>query len=123
MDDRELLEWAAKAAGMDGMRYCQPLGLLKLIDPSNPDGSGSVGPNWNPLTDDGDALRLAVKLRLDVEFEYWENGEGALVTVVGRSVKERHHIEIFADTPDAATRRAIVRAAAAIGQSQQGSKP
>jgi hypothetical protein len=60
MNDRELLELAAKAAG------------LLLEHPDDEDGvfiarekyrNGYV---WNPLTDDGDALRLAVKLELDL---------------------------------------------------------
>jgi len=57
--DRTLLELAARAAGiklawssMDGQ------------SPRNEDGWFV----WNPLTDDGDALRLAVNLRLNIEF-------------------------------------------------------
>lgn len=46
MSDRELLELAAKAAGR---------GIADYL-PGEPDRC------WNPLTDDGDALRLAVSL-------------------------------------------------------------
>jgi len=90
MTDRELLEAAAKAAGI-------------RIDKSSTNGGGAGntgfdlcgnavldwhnGVTWNPLTDDGDALRLAVKLC----------------------------ICIGADS-QAATRRAIVRAAAAMAK-------
>lgn len=55
---------------------------------------------WNPLEDDGDALRLAVKLNITVDPKYlykgpWDGG-GTLCD------------------PYEATRRAIVRAAAEI---------
>lgn len=48
--DKELLELAAKAAGIDG-DYSKRANSI-----AHPDGY------WNPLTDDGDALRLAAKL-------------------------------------------------------------
>lgn len=73
MTDRELLELAAKAAGI-------------RIDKSETNGGG-VGNygfsvtgdamldwhnniRWNPLSDDGDALRLAVKLRLSIDHNH-----------------------------------------------------
>ena len=90
MTDRELLELAAKAAGIDGW-WGQP--YLSFIKRSG-------GP-WNPLTDDGDALRLAAKLYL------WE-----AVRLAHRDVSDV--VDIYA-----ATRRAIVRAAAEIGKGMQ----
>jgi hypothetical protein len=62
MNDRELLEWAAKAAKIDGdwVELC-----LEDGHPTYSCGIGKVGritTLWNPLADDGDALRLAVKL-------------------------------------------------------------
>lgn len=80
MTDKELLELAAKAAfGEFGKQI--------------------VEGGWNPLTDDGDALRLAVKClgvyMLKYSSEDWEY------------CKQDGY---------AATRRAIVRAAAAIGE-------
>ena len=56
MTDRELLEFAAKAAGIEG-EWTNPM-------PSAV-GNGTIrtgigGSLWNPLTDDGDALRLAI---------------------------------------------------------------
>ena len=104
--DKELLELAAKVAGYDFNWYCRGA--------NNPNGVPDVpcvnGSEWKPLTDDGDALRLAVKLSLtvdigidkytecqwldsDIEIQEWFNGD-----------------------PYAATRRAIVRAAAEIGR-------
>jgi hypothetical protein len=61
--------------------------------------------DWNPLTDDGDALRLAVKLDLIVTI-------GAARDCDGRLSLDN------SDDPYAATRRAIVRAAAEIGRSK-----
>ena len=52
MTDRELLEAAAKAAGIDYYARAQSGGML------------TDNGEWNPLTDDGDALRLAVRLRM-----------------------------------------------------------
>jgi hypothetical protein len=98
MIDKELLELAAKAAGVECKKT--PIGFY-LLDEDR---------NWNPLTDDGDALRLAVKLKIDVKHydDYvvgWFDG-GYIGT--GKIMYEGE--------PYAATRRAITRAAAAIGK-------
>ena len=90
---KELLELAAKAAGIEcefmaGKFWSQ----LK---------------EWNPLTDDGDALRLAVKLGLGIEF---------LMGVV--EVDSVYH-EAYESDRYAATRRCIVRAAAEIGRGME----
>lgn len=90
MTDRELLERAAKAAGVDVIEWDG-----NLIHNT---GNQYVIRVWNPLTDDGDALRLAAKLYL------WE-----AVRLAHRDVSA--DVDIYA-----ATRRAIVRAAAAIGE-------
>ena len=92
-NDRELLELAAKAAGYN--QKTEPAHWL----------------NWNPLTDDGDALRLAVKLGLIVNC--WN---AARKTWVGLDDGETEVTELHDDDPYAATRRAIVRAAAEIGK-------
>lgn len=68
MTDRELLEMAAKAAGMTDRKWSGS-GMALMYDPSRPETTGSIGPDWNPLTDDGDALRLAVKLGISVAQE------------------------------------------------------
>ena len=64
---------------------------------------------WNPLTDDGDALRLAVKLKLDVISDR-EDDCCSVWTYGNPDVNVK-----YGNDPYAATRRAIVRAAAAIG--------
>ena len=101
MTDKELLELAAKAAGIEkdwsGAYFSEKGGI------------------WNPLTDDGDALRLAVKLNLIV----------CLLTAIERTFiyfpaenigGKFHVVEQHNDDPYAATRRAIVRAAAELGR-------
>lgn len=106
MDDRELLEMAAKAAAIGGgwgdkIEYHN--GAVDLRDVWILEGDGFAP--WNPLTDDGDALRLAVKLKLIVEVgSCWLSKYGP---VFGEDVLP---------DPLSATRRAIVRAAAQIGR-------
>jgi len=104
MTDRELLEKAAKAAGLQYDPTVKARHGLLVSDPALGKCQSETVP-WNPLTDDGDALRLAVKLRLVVEV-------GAEATLVYRDdpgICELHEADAFA-----ATRRAIVRAAAAL---------
>ena len=64
---------------------------------------------WNPLTDDGDALRLVVKLKLDIEI--YSTSTHVYDDTSEKSFEEEHNGD-----PYAATRRAIVRAAAEIGK-------
>lgn len=94
MSDRELLELAAKAAG-----YHWP---LKWPHPSPVD----VPADWNPLTDDGDALRLAVRL-----FQLFGFYRVMRVWLVAMATEQGNPSD-----PCAATRRAIARAAAEIGR-------
>ena len=101
-NDRELLEHAAKAAGIEGGYVAQFVGNHAI------GGIWILKENrgWNPLTDDGDALRLAVKLGLWVYC-----GKNISVDWNGKLFEEP-----IGDDPYAATRRAIVRAAAEIGR-------
>ena len=110
--DRELLELAAKAAGTrlewigDTSFDCTKLKAGK------PTCKGTL---WTPLHDDGDALRLAVKLGVII------GTYASYSTVDLLSPNDRietvtvWHSETSGD-PYAATRCAIVRAAAAIGR-------
>ena len=100
MSDRELLELAAKAAGIEsggGLFWCP-----------------ATGNAWNPITDDGDALRLAVKLCMSV------TNTTQRTSILARPDPEFGDwiadSEPHLDDPFAATRRAIVRAAAEIGR-------
>ena len=103
MTDRELLELAAKAAGIQLVwhNFSNIPSLFKGLS------SDEV---WNPLTDDGDALRLAVKLKLSVWFEERESHQWTHIIWVSPV------FEPYVGDVSAATRRAIVRAAAEIGR-------
>lgn len=106
MNDKELLELAAKAAGY----VYRPNEHGCFIN----DGSGFD--YWNPFTDDGDALRLAVKLqfKISIQHEYATNGTAIYFN---EDDEENKAWEDHCNDPYAATRRAIVRAAAEIGRS------
>lgn len=105
MTDRELLELAAKAAGLDYIKPAEGYdGSLGLEIGSNPMRTQS----WNPLTDDGDALRLAVVLRLDLHI-YPDHAYAHAGVLRNKRIAANGNIY-------AATRRAIVRAAAEIGK-------
>jgi hypothetical protein len=104
MTDREMLEFAAKAAGLRVVAVAGDRGLW-VWDRED---------EWNPRDDDGDALRLAVRIGMrdyfgiEVQkgctqcsaFEPWEHCE----------------FEEHGTDPYAATRLAITRAAAEIGK-------
>ena len=112
MSDREMLEFAAKAAGIHvptkkdyPWAYIDESGIFRDISCA---GDGSRMSRWNPITDDGDALRLAVKCKIDVvQFSLLVRADVAGLPDVR---------EPYNGDPLAATRRAIVRAAAEIGR-------
>ena len=108
MTDRELLEAAAKAAGFGDPQEMKTKFFDEWKFACNP-----CGEPWNPLTDDGDALRLAVKLRMDIcRPTAVHNGVAIWLDHASDFIEEPHGKD-----PYAATRRAIVRAAAEIGKS------
>jgi len=112
MTDRELLELAAKAAGYVYLEH-------KGYDDEDDEyvthrwirDHNNALIKWNPLTDDGDALRLAVKLGLEIECNPPSDQ-----TAVRKSRGDSYVWCNHDDDPYAATRRAIVRAAAEIGK-------
>jgi hypothetical protein len=94
MTDRELLELAAKAAGLEVVTPT----MLKYGQ-------------WNPLSDDGDAFRLAVKLGVQITIVLdGDDGDHLPQTMVDWATEEHMN------DPYAATRRAITHAAAEIGK-------
>lgn len=115
--DRELLELAAKASGFHYNPTIQGEGLWGCFDT---DQSQSIYP-WNPLEDDGDALRLAVELKIAIFPP--ENDEGDFVVasiedgVLGDDGDTWIQEWVKGGDRMTATRRAIVRAAAEIGRS------
>jgi hypothetical protein len=113
MTDRELLELAAKAAGIEVVEEDASLGGAFWIWTES-----RSHDLWNPLTDDGDALRLFLALP-------WMCLETSDVGVTVRERGEKCERVYFKctewlgnhkDDPQAATRRAITRAAAEIGK-------
>lgn len=124
MTDRELLELAAKAAGLVVDREWQAK-RDAICDPRKASlwiADGRTA--WNPLRHDGDALRLAVKLGLVVHV--WLHEEGVSVAESlehGMAPEDEDSDSWFFECTDShggdankATRRAIVRAAAEIGK-------
>jgi len=115
MTDQELLELAAKATGLNVKAHLvnaddRWIGLI-------------IGKKhtrekkfWNPLTDDGDALRLAVKLGLRIEINTQVLGDTLIIS------EFYDNVECHNSDPYAATRRAIVKAAAEIGKDMEVTK-
>ena len=129
MTNRKLLELAAKAADIFltpeslarafpkwkwdkdfELRHEGDLGVSGAVLVYDYDGklSGTTREAWNPLADDGDALRLAVKLGVGLA------GSESHVWACKINVCDIH--EPRGSDPLAATRRAIVRAASEIGR-------
>ena len=115
MEDRELFEMAAKAIGIrikltkskveEGKLFC-----LRI--------NGGETKPWNPLDHDGDALRLAVQLKIDVLRDF-----DRVIACYGDDDHE-FETEYFYEKPTptdpyAATRRAITRAAAEVGKTME----
>jgi hypothetical protein len=102
MGEREMLELAARAAGIEFSCFDTKRQALKVAGrPSR----------WNSLTNDGDALRLAVKLGMWLYIGAPDKHSSTSVTMPEFDNNERHKAD-----PYAATRRAITRAAAEIGK-------
>jgi len=115
--DRELLELAAKAAGIDATYEDRWGGMLVPTTIEEPDDGVLF---WNPRTNSGDALELATKLHLSIDHNHpadqsryvaveRQGCEGcyAPVCCIEDEFEENERID--------ATRRAIVRAASEIG--------
>lgn len=110
MEDRELLELAAKAACITVQANDKNDWMREK--PQHPDDPWRW---WNPLENDGDALRLVVKLGLHIGVCIGlPNGDFSYVkTDCGKKFIELHS----SGNSESATRRAIVCAAAEIGKS------
>ena len=119
MNDRELLEMAAKAAGIH-------------IDksPYNGGGIGNTGfdmagnavldwhnnKKWNPLADDGDAFRLAINFGMAASFTRANDED--FVSIFDPADYQAREITMqqIGRDPYAAVRRAIVITAAEMGR-------
>lgn len=106
--DREMLELAAKAAGLHANQWAEPDTLL----PGKGGWVQFVGYGrasvWNPLTDDGDCARMEAALQIDV---LWIEGQ-----VFARRPDSKFAVELFGNDHQAARRRASTRAAAEHGR-------
>jgi hypothetical protein len=98
MTDRELLERAARTIGLT---------LVWSTEPDMPPRRADTYDYWTPLTDDGDAFRLMVKLQMTVEADEhpratipWQESAWAPFPLV--------------EDADATVRRCIVLAAAML---------
>lgn len=110
--DKELIELAAKAAGLEGewqrdTNFVQERYYFEV--PYNNQGM-MTSVEWNPLREDRDALRLAVKLQLEIR-----PGPGA-VSVSNVCYNDPLSFVWYNGDPQKATRRTIVMAAAKIAK-------
>lgn len=110
MTDKELIEMAAKAAGITGTWHRKGFVVY----------SGWMKGVFNPLMDDGDALRLAVKLGMGISFCQY-----APLDVYSVYISKVEHGDVLAvgcitgGDEFGVVRRAITRAAAQIGKEME----
>lgn len=121
-DHKRMLEMAAKAAGVclhpeDQLHHsygnwgCDTTCMVCKQDPCRA--------SWHPLTDDGDALRLAVALHIGIRSNgpnHWQNADETIAIWDDHEGVPRQLRQAHDGDPRAATRTAVVRAAAAIGE-------
>ena len=124
MNDRELLEMAAKAAGVsaywstDGTIQARPLFVVSVISAT---GEMPYEEEWNPQKNRAQALELAVQLKINITHDNYEDFElsvsAKIKTPAGfwdsyifteEVLQEAHRLNV--------TCRVIVHAAAAIGE-------
>ena len=111
MEDREMLEMAAKAAGLVGSYYKDETGEGVYCNDEN-----DCGYAWNPAADDGDCARMEAMLGIDVDWA--EDG------VIARNRDKRAGV-LFEDhnnNRNAARRMASLRVAAEIGRAMPSDK-
>ncbi len=127
--DRELLELAARAFWREeigdvcSVRWLEEEQAIGYTHAENQDHNGIDQEFvWNPLEDDGDALRLAVKLKLAIFPPEGDDGDFAVASVPDGVLDDFGETWIQESVKDgdklAATRRAIVCAAAEIGKAK-----
>lgn len=122
MEDKELIELAAKAYG-----FGDPEGNFIWTESEYPRGSKTNGALWNyigwcdtaqlwnPLTDDGDALRLAVSLGFVID----RNPSGTIIYAGLCDSPKLGWVKVENGDAMTATRSAITRAAAQIGKEME----
>lgn len=116
MSDEELLRYAAKAVGYVNPHSYRPTtnGLLWMSESGFPT-------TWRPFDDNSDAFKLMVDLDIGVHHGWTYADENVpYANVCAQHIPSMLEVgEIKGDDPHAATRRAIVRAAAEIGKKME----
>ena len=108
MTDKELLELSAKAYGIKDLTWREGSQCFYYDDEE------TGRECWEPLDNDGQAFRLSVSLHIDIrQFMYFRDCMDCTIDRMGKAFSEK-----FNEDPRAATRRAIVRAAAYIGSQE-----
>lgn len=109
MNDRELLEMAAKAAGINGTWMRLRDSVYAVYDEVN-------ACYWNPLTDDADAFQLSVTAGIKFRWHAVLNQALTWPSSVTEKLEIQENGEDHSGDKFSASRRAIVRAAAEIGR-------
>lgn len=106
MTDKELLEFASKAAGYNQTKFDENGWFYVCVYEGNP----LEWELWNPLTDDGERYRLAKKLNIDIDFS------GCFVSYFCESTNSDRIIDWFGEGNPVDDAYAVVFAAAEIGK-------
>jgi len=121
ISDRELLEAAARACGFGDFGQCMTWTESEYPPGSKTNGAfwnyqgwGDTAVLWNPLTSDADAFRLMVDCGITAH-QYSTCVAAKSHKGIGVNCEES-----FGTDKRATTRRAIVRAAAAMSEGQEG---
>ena len=113
MSDKELLELAAKAAGLTNLVYCPAWKCMAEYDEH--EGFYEWDSYWNPLVRDSDALQLGILLRLDINHGITPTGAKSRIVSCEQGFSKEFE-EVVGQDPFIAIRRAIVQVAAEIGK-------
>ena len=121
MTEREMLEWAARAAGYQVEwfpRRCWCATRLGYFDAEDDSGYFVLGNHtWDPRRDPGQALELAVRLHLEIDHNHPQDNDAWVMAIengkmIGPTVEVEDESQRLA-----ATCLAITRAAATLGKS------
>lgn len=110
MNDREMLELGAKAAGFQWNPTISGSALYGCFETD----VNQTTYAWNPFADDGDALQLAAQLEIDITYKAF--GEDEVLVSASDDRFLGWFTVPYGNDKLAATRRAIMRAAAEIGK-------
>lgn len=120
MDDKTLLEraarayWAGELGDVVSFEWSDADNCILYTHAQNQDHNGQDRTfTWNPLDSNHDAFMLMTRLQTCINF-----ASGWTACYAG-SVMQQQFSERHFDNPYEATRRAIVRAAAAIGSAHE----